>query len=393
MISREELEQLIEYSDGPMLSVYMPVERPGTEISQNPIRLKNQIDQAEAKLRQQGMTTGDILDFLKPLNDLLTSLVFWQEQQQGLALFHSTGRFLTYQASIRFPEQVYLNNHFYTRPMIDLLESGTYYILALNLSHTRLFRATRYEIQEMDLGDTPTSLKETTKYDVAQRDLQYHNETPARRLPGRNATFFGQGGSEENDKKEDILRFFQILDREIVPRIGDRPHPMVLAGLEYLLPIYRSANHYSHLYQEDLRTNVDGMNAEDLHAATWQMVKPFFQQARQGALDEYHIYARKKQASKDIREIVPASFVGQVETLLITRDTHIWGSFHPEKLRAEVYPGRVEGNEDLVDTAVANTLRTGGTIYCYEPVEMPDGARIAAVLRYPLDGIDYKNNK
>lgn len=395
ILNREDLLDLITRSEKNSLSIFMPTVRLGPETLQNPIRLKNLLDQAEARLGRAGLEPGEIRNLLSPMRELVDNREYWQTQGKGLAIFRSKNYYRMLEMPIEFDETVYLNDRFYIKPLIPILEdNGKYYLLALSMNKVHLYEGDRYGIHEMSLGDTPTSMAEALGYTNVQSYVQSHAGNKKANGSQRQAMFWGQGASNEDTKKEDILRFFQILEKGVYKQIGDQSYPLVLAGVEYLIPIYRDTNTYPHLFEESIDGNPEDRRPEDLHKEAWQMIQPFYEQARTGAVDAYHILANKGQASRDIQEIVPAAYFGQVDILFVSEGLRIWGKFDSENNQVTVHKRQESGDEDLTDLATAYTLSNNGTVYTLGAADMPDGASIAATLRYPLKGLNYeKSNK
>ena len=95
VLSRDELKTLIEASESPCVSLFLPTHRAGPEIQQDPIRLKNLLRQAEEGLAARGLRDREIRDLLAPAEQLLPERPFWQNQSDGLALFRSPALFRT----------------------------------------------------------------------------------------------------------------------------------------------------------------------------------------------------------------------------------------------------------------------------------------------------------
>ena len=58
----------------------------------------------------------------------------------------------------------------------------------------------------------------------------------------------GHGGVTD-DTKENLLKYFRLIDRGLHDLLKDERAPLVLAGVEYLFPIYREANTYPRLIE------------------------------------------------------------------------------------------------------------------------------------------------
>ncbi|HEX2978849.1 MAG TPA: hypothetical protein VHO48_01175 [Anaerolineaceae bacterium] len=390
LLSRDDLLNLIGQTDQTSLSIFMPAERIGPAVQQNPIRLRNLLETAEEQLRARGMGTAEIRDFLAPVQNLLTDAAFWQRQSDGLAIFLSSNHFQVYRLPVSFDENVVINGHFYTKPLLPMLDgNGCFYLLALSQNAARLFEGDRFEMHEVDLGNTPTNMEKALGYDDDIGQVQLHTKTNPGGHGDRNAIFFGHGTTADERKKDDILRFFQILERGIHTRIGDSTQPLLLAGVEYLLPIYRNASRYPHIHEQSLTGNPENQSAEELHDEAWRIIAPRFQQTRREAIEGYYILANDGLGSRDIRQILPAAHIGQVDILLVARDRELWGKYKPETQSVIVHNHRHDGDEDLTEMACAQTLTNNGTVYVLEPEEMPDRSVIAATMRWPTKGMNY----
>ncbi len=383
LLTRQELRTLVEKRGEPRVSIYMPTHRTGAEIQQDPIRLKNLLREAEEALITMGLRSPVARELLKPAQELLGDYEFWQHQSDGLAIFLSSQLFRAYRLPFEFDELVVATDRFHVKPLLPLLSGdGQFYVLALSQNEVRLLQGTRYSVSEVDLEDVPKSLAEALRYDDPEKQLQFHTQTQTPRGRGdRGAIFHGHGVVSEEDK-EDILRFFQKVDRGLQDVLRDEQSPLVLAGVEYLLPIYAEANTYRHLLSHGVEGNPEALSLEDLHERAWAIVQPRFQEAQLEAIAQYEQLASTEQASHDIRTIVPAAHYGRVDTLFVAVGQQQWGAFDPQTDTIDIHGEEESGDEDLLDLAAVQTLLHGGEIYALEPTKVPDGVPLAAVFRY-----------
>ena len=63
-VKTDDLEALLVKREGPCVSMFMPTERVGAEVQQNPIRLKNMIAQAEDSLIETKLSASQRRDLL-----------------------------------------------------------------------------------------------------------------------------------------------------------------------------------------------------------------------------------------------------------------------------------------------------------------------------------------
>jgi len=382
LLDRNEFNQILERQDEPCVSIFMPTHRVGVDTQQDPIRLKNLLNQAETRLTETGLRSPEARALLEPVQTLFADTPFWQRQGDGLALFIASDLFKTYPLPFKVNELVVVANRFHVKPMLPLLNHDEqFYILALSKNQLKLFQGTRYTIRELDLPeDTPTSLAEAIKYDVPERQQQFHTKTSPD-ASGRAAVFHGQG-SGVDDERTNLLRYFRKVDKSVSKLLQNQQAPLVLAGVKYHFPVYQEANTYPHLIDEGVEGNPEPVHPHDLHEQAWKLVHPYFRQTRHEATQQYKRLSNTDQALKDLRRIIPAAHYGQVDTLFVALGHRQWGKFDPDTQTVQLHAQAEIGDEDLLNFAAVRTLLHGGTVYAVEPEKVPDNAPMAAVFRY-----------
>jgi len=385
MLTDNDLWILMKKSDGRRVSVYMPTHRMGQEIQQDSIRLKNLLGKAENRLVAGGLRTPDVQTLLEPARDLLSDDLFWQHQSDGLAIFLSSDGLRYYRLPLDFEPVVVVGDRFHVKPLLPLLSgNGRFYILALSQQEVRLLQGTRFNVSEIELEKVPAGLAQALRYEDAQKTIQFHTSTTT---PGgrgeRPAIFHGQGTASADEQKEHILRYFRQVDEGLHEILVETRIPLVLAGVEYLLPLYREANTYPHLVDEGIEGNPEQLRVEELHARAWSIVEPLFLAAEEEAAGRYRQLAGSgsEQASDDLTKVVPAAYVGRVEELFVARDAQRWGTFDPANHEVQIHDD-VEPGKDLLDFAAIHTFLNRGAVYATEPEQVPSETSLAAVFRY-----------
>ncbi|MHC9544861.1 MAG: hypothetical protein AB9903_35550 [Vulcanimicrobiota bacterium] len=277
IFTRKELEKLTEINKGPCISIYMPTHRAGRETEQDPIRFKNLVNDAEKHLQGTGLTGIEVEKTLAPAHKLHQDSDFWRHQSDGLALFLAPGVSHHYRLPFRFEESVVVDNSFHVKPLMPLLAGDSlFYMLALSQNEVRIFQGTRYGAQEIFPEDLPESVA-SILYGDFEKQTNYHSGTPRGR-GGRPAIHHGQGGANE-ESKDNILRFFQKINTGLHDLLKGETAPLLVASVEYLLPLYRKANTYTYLMDEGLSGNPEELSAEKLHEKAWAIVQPYFQKS------------------------------------------------------------------------------------------------------------------
>jgi hypothetical protein len=317
---------------------------------------------------------------------LLQDSNFWQHQSDGLAFFLSSNRVRRYRLPLNFAELVVVEDHFHVSPLLPLFTGdGQFYILAVSQNEIRLLLGTRYSVSEVDIGQVGGSLAEAIPSVNHQMSLQLHTTNSAGGMPGSGSvTFHGQGGGRDESAKNDLLRYFRLVADGLTEFLqGDRV-PLVLAGVDYLLPIYKEANTYPNLIDMVIKGNPDLLSADDLHKSAWDIIRPLFQVAQEEAVAQYQQLAGQssKRVADTLEKIVPAAYDGRVETLFLASGVQQWGIFNPVTNKIKLHDQIESGDEPLLDWAAVQTYLKGGIVYAVEKEKVPGGTTAAAVLRY-----------
>ena len=356
LISIDDLAALSAESKATCVSIYLPMKRLGVETQQNPIRFKNAIREAEAQLIAAGLRPQDARDLLEQAHTL-DHYEFWQHQEEGLALFISRNLFQSYRLPISVPELVVVTDRFHLKPLLSLLTGdGLFYILALSQNQVRLFQGTRFSVAEIQPEEMPTSIAEALRYDDPEKNLQFHTSTPQTVGGGDRVAMFHGHGAGEDDQNDNLLRYFRKVDEGIHGLMKNQQAPLVLAGVDYLFPIYQQASTYPNLAGIGISGNPEILTAEELHTQGWSIVQPYFEKTQRDAIAHYESSVAKGQATDELQAVVPAAYYHRVDSLIVPVGYQCWGLFDPGTGEVQLHEAQEPGDEDLLDLAALHTL-------------------------------------
>lgn len=385
-IEQDRLQDLLTERDGPCLSLYMPTHRIWSEVRHDVIRLKNLLGQAKDRLVAGGMRPADAAKMLQPACRLEDDESFWRERSDGLALFLSPDDFFRYQLPLDFDELVVAADRFHIKPLLKLVtEERRFHVLALNLEHVRLFTGTRYQLTEQPLEDVPVRLSEALRLYEFERQHQLHTGTAPTTGGPQGAVFHGHGAAADDaNVKKQIVEFFRRVDNGVRNVLADEQGPLILAGQDHLRGLYRMANHYEYLIDESIDGNPDNLGLNELHEKAWGVVAPHFRKKREDAAAAFQqlLNQNSERASDRLEDIVPAAYFRRVKVLFVREGCHEWGWFDPDSQEMETHAEPRAGDHDLLDFAVAQTIRYAGTVYLEDEETMPANGEAAAVFRY-----------
>jgi hypothetical protein len=386
-LALDQIKGLAEQTQSPSISIFLPTHRAGEDTQQDPIRFKTLLREAELRLLDKGMGPREVSALLQPARALLDEAYFWQHQREGLAVFMAPDDFHYYHLPFRVEELLVIARSYYATPVLPLFtNNGHYYILAISQNEVRLFEGTRYSVGQIDLPDgTPESLDEALKSDDPEKQLQFHSGTSQGTSQGgvRSSMFHGQGPGDE-EQEDRIERYLNLVDAALKEIFREKQEPLILAGVDYLLPIYHKVSEYANIMKEGITGSHEHLRPEELQEQAWPIVEPYFRQEMETVVEQYRQLAATDKATDSIEEIVTAAFYGRVDKLLLVVDTQVWGIFNPDTGNVVHYQEAQSKEDDLalLDFAAMQTLQKDGNVYALSQMEMPTNSPIAAVLRY-----------
>lgn len=385
ILTRDDVNALIEDPNDVCLSIYMPAYPKWNDNQQNPIRFKNLLNQAESQWHEMQHAQAFTDPFFVPLHEMLEDKRFWESQSYGLALFRSADTLRYFRLPVPFDEVVTVSNRFHLKPLLSYLgRDQRFYILALSQKNTRILRGTRQKMEELKPEGLPTSLQEALAFDLPQKQLQFYSGTQTGNHPdGKRAAIFHGQGAGSDDNKNAILRFFQQVSKGMQDLLRDEDAPLILAGVEYLLPIYRETNSYKHLMEEEIHGNTEEWDLKEFQEKAWELMEPRFTKDREQARARYEqVAGQQGSASEVLREIVPGAVNGRVDLLFVPEGVRQWGVFDADNNTIHVHETEEPGDIDLLDLATVHTYLKGGTVFVVPPENMPTETEAAAIFRY-----------
>lgn len=386
-LSKSDLKTLLEHHEQPSVSLYMPTVKAGSETQQNPIRFKNLMKEVESKLEEMGIRLSDASEWLEQAKKL-DDLQFWEHQELGLAIFISPTAFHYYLLPIEVDEIVVVSDRFHLKPLLPLVnKNGRYFILALSQDNIRLIEATQFSARELHVENIPDNLDQALMYDEFAQTSQFRTFTShggSRHPAPEGGIFHGQGSPDIDKIYLDILQYFHQVDKGIFDRLKDEDAPLVLAGVEYLMPLYHQANSYQHLLADGMAGNPKMLKPEELQTLTWEIVQPYFEKSYTEAVQRYQDLsgAQPDKTVTKLEEIVSAAYYQRLDSLFVALDYHQWGQFNPETNQVEIHEEAQPDDEDLLDFAAVYTAMNGGTVYVEPQDKMPGEGAVAAIARF-----------
>ncbi len=294
----------------------------------------------------------------------------------GRAIFMAGNFFGCHHLAEPVAERAVVGRGFFVRPLLPvMIARGRFFLLAVSQKHAALYEGSRDGIHKLTVEMAPASLHEDLEGQEFDRQSQFHSAAP-KSTGKRGSVFYGT----DINQKERILHFLRTVDRTVARSLKGQSAPLVLAAVEYLFPLYKTANTYPHLLESGVAGNPDILSPEALHASSWKLVESYLEEAKMSALEMYKKLVNTERTSSNLREILVAAERGRVRYLFVPPSGEQWGSLVlPETVH--LHSGQEPGDDELLNLAAVLTLRHEGPVYVVPADELREGAPLAAVFR------------
>ncbi len=369
ILDKGSVERLASVKEGPCVSLYMPTARTSPDARQDQIRMKNLARRANQDLVDQGTSPTMAGEILAVLEKIVLQMSFWTESADGIAVFARPGEVFSFRLPVSFPEKVFVSDRFVVKPLLGLLSGDeSYLLLTLSQKGVKLYRGSRAGLSEVHVDNVPGSLEEVLNYDGFERHAQ--------------AGTLGGHGTGDDRPKEDIVTYFRRIVEVLSPAMKGSREPLVLAGVEYLHPLYRSVSRYHNILPEGLTGNAEKLSPDQLHAQAWPLVSPLFSRGREEALARFARDAGTGKTGEDPEEVLQAACSGRVESVFLAKGIEMWASVDPSTWKVFPAEGPGPGTEDILDTIAVQSFLKDGTVFVLPEEEMPNKSPVAAIYRY-----------
>jgi hypothetical protein len=359
-ITKEKIKELINKEPQPCVSIFMPVLKAGSQFRQNSIRFKNLVANAMDRLTAAGVSEIDAKNILTPGKQIVNDESFWETQSHSFIAYMSNNFLASYSLDFPIKENVIVGNHFYIKPLLS--QDFEFYLLALSKNQIKLFCCDAFNYEEIKLASIPKNLKDAMRFNDPERVLQFHTNTP--RTPGsRAAAIFHGHGVGIDDEKVDLEEYFRQIDRGLHPILKDKKSPLVLAAVDYYLPIYEKTNTYPYLFEAGIAGNTEFLADGELYQKAKNVLKPYFQKQMLEAISKFDELEGRNRVSQNMQTIIESAVLGRVSNLFLQSDIEWWGKINAETNELISHDSEEPGDEEISNLAAIYTIQNRGDVF------------------------------
>lgn len=179
------------------------------------------------------------------------------------------------------------------------------------------------------------------------------------------------------------MRRFRAVDRVLSSHLRDEAAPLVLAGVGYYHPIYRSVSRYPYLLEDGVEGNVEHARLDELYERAWPIVAAHETDTIATVLTQYALALPAGRAGDSLQAVAHAAARGRVRLLLHAEGVHVWGYLDPVTGDCRVHDRQRDAEDaDVLDDICEMVLLRGGDVVEVPREQMPGSSPIAAVYRY-----------
>jgi hypothetical protein len=362
-MDRNEILGLTSVSAYPCLTITLPTHRTSPDNRQDPIRLKNLVADAARRLTDE-LGSREAAPVLRALDELVAT-VEHRDNLDGLALFVGGEVARFHRVPFTLPERVIVDGHFFIRDLVYAYNRSPHYlVLALSEQPTRLFEATRDDLQERTAG--------------SPFPITHEGPGGARGLPNDPAINTSQLRDEHH------RTFFRRVDAALGEALAHDPQPVAVVGVDRYLAFFREITSHGDRIVATLTGSHDQTSPHELGRLVWPLVRDSLAHRRAAIFDELEAAVGGQRCASTLGEVWRFAQEGRGATLVAEEGYH-----EPATLSATGYTllpaGEGEGPaalDDAVDAAIATVLEKGGRVVFVDDGSLAAHGRIALILRY-----------
>lgn len=383
--------------DAPIcVSLYMEMSAGGGEHDHIRIALKNAKSEAAAALASTGEDEQAVSDVQQRLEALRYDDVAGGHDRR-VAAFIAPDR--THIVDARFIEtSVHVGPRFRLAPLLAHLEQiPDHAVLVASSDNTCLYRNGGGKLSAQNVPDLPSSLADITKFTDQQEKGNIHGREdsgipssyrgglvgPAGPAGPTGVPHHSMGGHDwREDHENDLRSYANAVINAVQHYLSGTNIPLVIVADERLHGMIRANSEYPFVVAEGITRHPDSLGLKELGDLAAGCLHREVAALRDEAWDKVAMSLGRgdNDASVDPADIIAAAASGRVAHLFVKSGAALRGHVDGQTFSVTI---EADGSDDLIDRAIADTLRNGGDVFPMDD-RGGDDWRLAASYRYPL---------
>jgi hypothetical protein len=365
--SHAQMERLLRARRAGSVSIYLPTTPVSIESSASQIDLRNAIDEAVGQLRDADFDKRELAALEEQLAAVLDD-GDWAFQAHTLAVFATPERIVTFRLGNRIARTVEVSDRFHVKPLFRVAAfPQAALVLALAAGSVRLVEV------EPDIPAAAVSVEGLpTDAASAAGKASINDRSPSGRIQG------------SEGQRVRLTQYARAVARAIAPVVAAADVPLILAAAEPLASIYRSVDASERLSPQGIDGNPEALSDSEIGSRTRDVLDGIYADQLTELRDLFETRRAGGRGSTDVATVARAATFGAVDTLLVDMDETLPGSIDEET--GAITLGTADDAHDygVLDEIARRTVLNGGRVVPVRRSDIPDGAQLAAILRYAV---------
>src|SRR5215217_1288593 len=264
ILDRALFTELASYKGDCCISLYLPTNKSGVEVNEqlDAVAFKNALQEVANRLQVKGWDQGAIKNLLQPGFNLVQNETFWTQLSPGLAVFIAEGFFKFIKMPMAPVEDVVMESSFYVTPLVPIITSNEiFYVVVISKKQVKLFRGDAFGMEYINVPGLNEGLGDAPIIDGGSETTYRLSEN------NQGISSHGHGGGNNVDDKQLIATYLEAADDVLWKEVlHDKTAPLLIAGVEYMIPLYKSVADYKYLWDEVLTGSYEHMDTASLYA-------------------------------------------------------------------------------------------------------------------------------
>jgi hypothetical protein len=293
---------------------------------------------------------------------------FWSFQAHSLAVLATPDSMHTFRLATAISDKVEVADRFHIKPLLRAIAFPQHaFVLALSENAARLVEV---------FADLPPS-------HVRVPDMPRSAADAVGRASVNNLT---QGTRIANAEGQTVLlrQYARRVDASLRQILAGRETPLILAATEPLGPIFRTISTYPALAAEGISASPDRLSDSELAGAARPVLDRLYAAQVDAARELFQTRLGQRRATFDVGETARAATKGAVELLLVDIDHALPGTVDDIDGSVSLALAPSPASYDVIDEIAGRAIVTGAKFLGIRRQDIPDGAPLAATLRYPI---------
>ena len=364
----DDLKALAAHRGDPCVSLYLPTTPLTQQTDASRLELKNLGKRALDALTGAGADRQRVAALAEQIDDLVDDDAFWRFQAHSLAVLATPDNLRTFRLPNALSATVAVSDRFHLKPLLRAVTfPHSAWVLALAENAVRLVEVS---------GDLPAATVAVAGLPAdaasAVGKASINDRSPSGRLQGAEG------------QKVRLRQYARQVTAALRGLLSGSETPLILAAAEPLASIFRSVNTYPHLVAATIAGNADKLTDAQLAERARAVLDGLHRDEIVAWQALFATRGNQGRATADPGAAARAATFGAVDSLLVDIDSVVPGTVDEQD--GTITPAAADSPDTygVVDEIARRVLLSGGRVLGVRSADIPGGAPLAAILRYPV---------